>query len=95
MESEMTKPLPRDANRIINSSRPFPIAAGILAVASLLLSPGAEVAWKLKVKESELPLLEEWSRTGLPGAGFGVWGIPDVTRPKLITHRETGGGQPE
>jgi hypothetical protein len=51
----------------------------------------AEVADKLKVKESELPQLEEWSRTGFPRAGFRVWDISDVTKPKLIAHPKTGG----
>ena len=54
--------------------------------------PGSnEVANALKVKESELPLLEEWCRTGYPRAGFRVWDISDITRPNLIAHVKTGG----
>lgn len=51
----------------------------------------AELAGKLRVAESELPQLEEWSRTGFPRAGFRVWDISNVTQPKLITHVKTGG----
>jgi len=51
----------------------------------------AELAGKLKVKESELPQLEEWSRTGFPRAGIRVWDISDVTKPKQISHMKTGG----
>src|SRR4029079_17924528 len=52
---------------------------------------GAELSARLKIKEAELPLLEEWSRTGFPRAGFRVWDISDVTKPKLISHVTTGG----
>lgn len=51
----------------------------------------AEVAEKLEVKESQLPQLEEWSRTGFPRAGFCVWDISDIARPKQIAHVKTGG----
>src|SRR5688572_29450345 len=51
----------------------------------------AEVADKLKVKESELPQLDEWSRTGFPRGGFRVWDISDIAHPRLISHVKTGG----
>lgn len=51
----------------------------------------AEIAGALKVKESELPQLEEWSRTGFPRAGFRVWDISDIANPKPIAHVKTGG----
>jgi hypothetical protein len=51
----------------------------------------AELACALKVKASDLPQLEEWSRTGYPRAGFRVWDISDVSRPRLIDHVKTGG----
>jgi hypothetical protein len=51
----------------------------------------AELAAKLKVTESQLPQLEEWSRTGFPRGGFRVWNISDVTKPRLIAHEKTGG----
>jgi hypothetical protein len=51
----------------------------------------AELAGALKVKASDLPQLEEWSRTGYPRAGFRVWDISDVSRPRLIDHVKTGG----
>ena len=51
----------------------------------------AELAATLKVREAELPQLEEWSRTGFPRGGFRVWDISDVTKPRLITHVKTGG----
>lgn len=50
-----------------------------------------EVAAALKVKVSELPQLEEWSRTGFPRAGFRVWDLSDITNPQLIAHVRTGG----
>jgi len=52
----------------------------------------AELAATLKVREAELPQLEEWSRTGFPRGGFRVWDISDITKPRLITHVRTGGG---
>jgi len=52
---------------------------------------GAEIADRLKVKESELPQLEEWSRTGFPRGGFRVWDIADIAKPRLIAHVKTGG----
>ena len=51
----------------------------------------AELAAALKVKESELPQLETWSRTGFPRAGFRVWDISDIANPRLISHVKTGG----
>jgi len=51
----------------------------------------AELAATLKVREAELPQLEEWSRTGFPRGGFRVWDISDITKPRLITHVKTGG----
>lgn len=51
----------------------------------------AELAGALKIKASDLPQLEEWSRTGYPRAGFRVWDISDVSRPRLINHVKTGG----
>ena len=51
----------------------------------------AELAAKLKVNESQLPLLEEWSRTGFERAGFHVWDIADPANPRLISHVRTGG----
>ena len=51
----------------------------------------AELASALKVTQSQLPQLEEWSRTGFPRAGFRVWNISDIARPKLIAHEKTGG----
>jgi len=51
----------------------------------------AELAGKLKVREAELPQLEEWSRTGFPRGGFRVWDISDIANPRLITHVKTGG----
>jgi hypothetical protein len=51
----------------------------------------AELAAALKVKESELPQLEAWSRTGFPRAGFRVWDISDIANPRLISHVKTGG----
>jgi hypothetical protein len=52
---------------------------------------GAELAEKLKITPDQLPQLEEWSRTGFPRAGFRVWNISDITKPKLIAHEKTGG----
>ena len=51
----------------------------------------AELAAKLKVNESQLPLLEQWSRTGFERAGFRVWNIADPANPKLVTRVRTGG----
>ena len=51
----------------------------------------AELAATLKVREADLPQLEEWSRTGFPRGGFRVWDISDITKPRLITHVKTGG----
>lgn len=51
----------------------------------------AELAGALKVNESELPQLEEWSRTGFPRGGFRVWDISDIANPRLIAHVKTGG----
>ena len=51
----------------------------------------AQLAAALKVKESELPQLEEWSRTGFARAGFRVWDIADISNPRLISHVKTGG----
>jgi len=51
----------------------------------------AELAGKLRVNESQVALLEEWSRTGFKRAGFCIWDIADRTKPKLITHVKTGG----
>jgi hypothetical protein len=51
----------------------------------------AELATALKVKESDLPQLEEWSRSGFPRAGFRVWDISDIANPRLISHVKTGG----
>lgn len=52
---------------------------------------GAELAEGLKVAESQLPQLEEWSRTGFPRGGFRVWDIADVAKPRLIAYVKTGG----
>jgi len=52
---------------------------------------GAEVAEKLEIRESELPQLEEWSRTGFPRGGYRVWDISAIANPRLITHVKTGG----
>ena len=51
----------------------------------------AELAGKLRVNESQVALLEEWSRTGFERGGFRIWDIADRTKPKLITHVKTGG----
>jgi hypothetical protein len=59
---------------------------------SLKRAPGAAVlATALKVNESDLPQLEEWSRSGFPRAGFRVWDISDIANPRLISHVKTGG----
>ncbi len=52
---------------------------------------GAEIAEKLKITESQLPQLEEWSRTGFPRGGIRVWNISDVANPRQIAHIRTGG----
>jgi hypothetical protein len=52
---------------------------------------GAELAAQLKVRESDLPQLEEWSRAGFPRGGFCVWNISDIAHPRLIAHVKTGG----
>ncbi|HUF82773.1 MAG TPA: hypothetical protein VMN03_16675 [Burkholderiales bacterium] len=51
----------------------------------------AELAEKLKVTESQLPQLEEWSRTGFPRGGIRVWDVSDIARPRQIAHLKTGG----
>lgn len=50
-----------------------------------------EIAAQLKVKPSDMPRLHRLARDGYHDAGFKVWDISDITRPRLITHQKTGG----
>ena len=59
---------------------------------SLKRAPTAsELAANLKVKEPDLPQLDEWSRTGFPRGGIRVWNISGIAKPRLIAHVKTGG----
>ncbi len=51
----------------------------------------AELAGKLGVKESDLPLVEEAERKPYGEGGFKIYDVSDRTRPKLIGHHKTGG----
>lgn len=51
----------------------------------------AELAGKLGVKKSDLPLVEEAERKPYDKGGFKIYDVSDRTRPKLIAHHKTGG----
>jgi len=51
----------------------------------------AELAGKLGVKESDLPLVEEAERKPYDKGGFKIYDVSDRTRPKLIAYHKTGG----
>lgn len=51
----------------------------------------AELAAALKVKETNIPVLEEARRRGYRDGGFRVYDISDRAKPRLIHHEKTHG----
>ena len=51
----------------------------------------AELAQRLGVKESDLPLVEAAERKPYDRGGFKIYDVSDRTKPKLIAYRKTGG----
>ena len=51
----------------------------------------AELAEKLSVKESDIPLVEAAEKKPYDRGGFRIFDVSDRTKPKFITHQKTGG----
>src|SRR5438046_1209311 len=51
----------------------------------------AELADKLGIKESDIPVVEAAERNPYAQGGFRIYDVADRTKPKLITFQKTGG----
>jgi hypothetical protein len=51
----------------------------------------SELAEKIGVRESDIPMVETAERKPYEQGGFRIYDVSDRTRPKLITHHRTGG----
>src|SRR6266481_8448663 len=51
----------------------------------------AELAEKLGIKESDIPMVEAAERNPYAQGGFRIYDVSDRTKPKLITFQKTGG----
>jgi len=51
----------------------------------------AELAQKLGIAESDIPMVEAAERKPYDRGGFRIYDISDRSKPKLITHQKTGG----
>jgi len=51
----------------------------------------AELAKKLGIKESDIPMVEAAERNPYAQGGFRIYDVSDRTKPRLITFQKTGG----
>src|SRR5436853_6402101 len=51
----------------------------------------AELAEKLGIKESDIPMVEAAERNPYSQGGFRIYDVSDRTKPKMITFQKTGG----
>src|SRR6266540_3396146 len=51
----------------------------------------AELAEKLGIKESDIPMVEAAERNPYAQGGFRVYDVADRTKPKLLAFQKTGG----
>src|SRR2546430_14876100 len=50
-----------------------------------------ELAEKLGIKESDIPMVEAAERNPYAQGGFRIYDVSDRTKPKLLTFQKTGG----